>query len=263
MVEGIPKTLAGIMAHGTDREDTMAIWVSSDWHCNPDELKQAVVDWIVQGKEGNHHLVGDGDLFDILPWGRERWTQPTSVEELNEVLNDYPFDYVAGNHDPYNVMKNMMASYPNITVHKRLELEECGRKYFITHGHRWAVDWGFLGLRYIAPWIVELMVDIAPGLWYRFCRSRGWLASRLDTAAPSGREKDKITRLTRIVWAGASDHALKRDCCVVLGHTHTISRRERGISKEQGFQAYMVDDGNLPDGTYVEITDDARLRFLP
>ena len=92
---------------------------------------------------------------------------------------------------------------------------------------------------------------------------RGWLASHPTPRASAGKEKERITNLTRIIWAGASDHALKGGCCVVLGHTHTDGRREHGISKEVGFQAYMADDGNLPDGTYVEITDDGRLRFLP
>lgn len=241
----------------------MAIWVSSDWHCDPCELKKAVVDWICLGKEGKHHLVGDGDLFDILPWGTKKWEQPASIKQLAKLLDGYPFDYVAGNHDPYTIIKKLMVPYSNITVHKRLELEESGRTYFFTHGHRWAVDWGFLGLRRIAPWVVETMVDAAPGLWYRFCRWRGWLASHPTPGASAGKEKERITNLTRIIWAGASDYALKGGCCVVLGHTHTTGRREHGVSKEVGFQAYMVDDGNLPDGTYVEITNDARLRFLP
>ncbi len=45
----------------------MAIWASSDWHCDPDTLKKDVVDWIRQGKQENHRLVGVGDLFNILP----------------------------------------------------------------------------------------------------------------------------------------------------------------------------------------------------
>ena len=36
----------------------MAVWASSDWHCAPETLKQDVVDWIYQGNEGNHRLVG-------------------------------------------------------------------------------------------------------------------------------------------------------------------------------------------------------------
>jgi predicted phosphodiesterase len=241
----------------------MAIWVSSDWHCQPDKLKQAVVQWIRLGKEGNHHLIGNGDLFDILPLGEKKWEQAASIEQLATELDGYPFDYVAGNHDPDQSMKKKMAPYSNITLHRRLEREEGRRRYLFTHGHRWAVDWGFLGIRRIAPWLVEKMVDIAPGLWYRFCRWRGWLASHPTPGAPLGKEKERITRLTRIIWAGASDHALRHDCCVILGHTHTTGRRERGISREIEFQAYMVDDGDLPDGTYVEITDDARLQFLP
>ncbi len=241
----------------------MATWVSSDWHCEPEKLKQAVLDWIRLGKEGNHRLVGNGDLFDILPWGSEKWRQPASIEQLATLLDGYPLDYVAGNHDPYPTMKRLMAPYPNITVYKRLEIEEGGRWYFLTHGHRWSVDWGFLGLRRVAPWFVETMVDVAPRWWYRFCRQVGWLASRPTPGAPAGKEKERITRLTRVIWAGASDHALKRGYCVVIGHTHTTGRRESGISKQQGSQAYMVDGGNLPDGTYVEITADAELKFLP
>lgn len=235
----------------------MAIWVSSDWHCDPYKLKKAVVDWIGLGKEGNNRLIGDGDLFDILPLGRKMWEQPESIGELVKLLDGYPFDYVAGNHDPYKIMKELMAPYSNITVRKRLELKERGRKYFFTHGHRWAIDWAWL--RWIAPWIVERLVDIAPGPWYRFCRRMGWLAHH----PTPGKEEEVITNLTRIIWAGASDHALKNNCCVVLGHTHTTGRREHGISKKVGFQTYTVDGGNLPDGTYVEITDDVELRFLP
>ena len=241
----------------------MAIWISSDWHCDPERLKKAVVDWISLGKEGNHRLVGDGDLFDILPWGKDKWKQPASIKQLATLLDGYSFDYVAGNHDPYNTMKELMAPYSNIIVYKRLELEEGGRKYFFSHGHRWAIDWGFLGLRRIAPWFVETMVDIAPGLWYRFCRWQGWLATDPTPGASAGKEKERITKLIRTIWAGAADHALKNDCCVILGHTHTTGRRERGISKQVGSQAYMVDDGNLEDGTYVEITNDAQLEFLP
>jgi len=51
----------------------MTIWVSSDWHCDQERLKEAVVDWITLGKKGNHRLIGDGDLFDILPLGRGKW----------------------------------------------------------------------------------------------------------------------------------------------------------------------------------------------
>ena len=245
----------------------MAIWVSSDWHCDQEKLKEVVVDWISLGIEGGHRLVGDGDLFDILPLGKKKWREAASIKQLAELLDGYPFYYVTGNHDPYKDMRAMMEPYSaNITVydrvHKPLEMEEEGRKYFFVHGHRWSVDWGFLGLRHIAPRIVEFMVDIAPGCWYKFCKRIGWLASHPDPGASADKEKERITRLTRIIWAGASDYALRNDCCVVIGHTHTAARRERALSKTVGFQTYMVDGGNLPDGTFVEITDDAQLYFL-
>lgn len=240
----------------------MAIWISSDWHCAPDKLKEVVVNWITQGKERNYRLIGDGDLFDILPWGKDKWDNAVSIKQLATLLNGYPFDYVAGNHDPYNIMRRLMAPYPNISLHKHLEIVESGQRYFITHGHRWSMDWGFLGLRHIAPWFVEKMVDVAPAFWYKFCRGMGWLASHPDPGASVGEEKERITRLTRIIWAGASAYALKNDCCVVIGHTHTTGRREHGTSLNEGFQTYMLDDGNLTDGTYGEITSDAQLKFL-
>lgn len=240
----------------------MAIWVSSDWHCDPDKLKGAVIDWVRRGKEGKHRLVGDGDLFNILPWGREKWKGAASVKELAALLDGYRFEYVAGNHDPYNIMKRLLAPHRNITVLRQLHIQEDGRSYLVTHGYQWAVDWGFLGLRRIAPWLVETAVDVAPGLWYRFCRRVGWLASRPSPGASAGKEQQRITNFIRVIWAGASSHALKRGCCVIIGHTHTTGRHEHGVNKQVGFQAYMVDGGDLPDGTFVEITSDAALRFL-
>ncbi len=240
----------------------MAIWVSSDWHCDPTELKDSVRAWIRRGKEGNHRLIGDGDLFDILPWGKQKWRQSAAVKEFADLLDGYSFDYVTGNHDPYKTMKSLMAAYSNIRVRRHLTLKENERRYFFSHGHIWALDWGFLGLNKIAPWLVETMVDTAPGFWYWFCRRVGWLASSPPKGISEGKEKERITRLIRAIWAGASDYALKHDCCVILGHTHTTGRHEHGVSKQIGFPAYMVDDGNLPDGTYIEIKKDARLKFL-
>lgn len=240
----------------------MAIWVSSDWHCEPAELKAGVVEWINKGKEGNHRLVGDGDLFDILPLGKDRWKTAAAVRQLATALDGYRFDYVAGNHDPYPVMKKLMSPYPNIVVHRRMEVQEGGRKYFFDHGHRWSLDWGFLGLSSIAPKVVDFMVDHAPGLWYWICQRMGWLASPPTEGATAGKEREKINKLVMVIWSGATKYALKHSCCVIIGHTHTAGRSERGISLEQGFLAYLVDDGDILDGTFVEITDDARLRFL-
>lgn len=241
----------------------MSTWVSSDWHCQPGELKAAVREWIQLGKQGGHRLIGAGDLFDILPLGIGQWSNAASMRELAESLDGYGFDYVAGNHDPYRTVKRMMAPYPTITVSKRLDFEEAEKAYHCTHGHRWAVDWGFLGLRHVAPRVVEVMVEYVPGPWYWFCRRMGWLASELDPESAQGRERERINNLTRVIWAGASGHALKNGCCVVLGHTHTTGRYERGIGARAGCCAHMVDGGNLPDGSFIEITDDARISWLP
>jgi UDP-2,3-diacylglucosamine pyrophosphatase LpxH len=237
----------------------MVVWSSSDWHCDPEELKDFVKYWISLGKAKNYTLIGTGDLFNILPWGEDKWENASSIEQFVNELDGYPFVYVSGNHDPYKTMNRLLAPYPNIKVCKRYESEINSRKYFFTHGHRWAIDWGFLGIRHIAPHVVEFMVDVAPGLWYWFCRKVGWLANEQPKF---GEEQQIINNLTRIIWAGASDHAIKNKCCVILGHTHTSGRREYGISKQIGFQAYVVDGGDLQNGTYIEITDDARLKWL-
>ncbi len=240
----------------------MAIWVSSDWHCQPDKLKADVLAWIGQGKLGNHRLVGDGDLFDILPLGTRQWQSAASIGQLAATLDGYPFDYVAGNHDPYPTMKKLFAPYNNIKVHRRLVIHQSGPKYFIVHGHRWSIDWGFLGISKIAPSVVEFMTDHAPGLWFWICKRLGWLAEPGDTGVPTGKESQRINDMIMNIWSGATKFAIQHDCCVIIGHTHTAGRSERAVSTEEGFLAYLVDDGDLGDGTYVEITDDARLRFL-
>ena len=245
-------------------EKEKVTWVSSDWHCDQNKLKETVEKWIKQGKEEGHRLIGGGDLFDILPLGRKVWNSAASIKQLAAALDGYSFDYVAGNHDPYGDMKGLMAPYPNISMHKRMVFESGGRTFFVTHGHRWSIDWGFLRLRNIAPPVVEFLAN-SPlrSLWYRFCRSRGWLARHPHPNPRPGKEHEQINNLTRIIWAGASDHAIKKNCCVVIGHTHTTGRRERGVSKKNPSQTYMIDDGNLPDGTYVKITGkDAELAFL-
>ncbi len=240
----------------------MAIWVSSDWHCQPDKLKVDVLEWISQGKLGNHRLVADGDLFDILPLGIKQWQSAASIGQLAKMLDGYPFDYVAGNHDPYPTMKKLFAPYSNIKLHRRLEINEGGKKYIIVHGHRWSVDWGFLGLSKIAPSVVEFMTDHAPSLWYWICKRMGWLASPTDTGVPSGKERERINNMIMVIWSGATKFAIKRDCCVIIGHTHTACQSKRAVSTEQGLFTYLVDDGDLGDGTYVEITDAARLKFM-
>ncbi|MDD5093496.1 MAG: hypothetical protein PHV74_03830 [Dehalococcoidia bacterium] len=246
----------------------MAIWISSDWHCDPEGLRPGVVEWITLGKQGKHRLIGDGDMFNILPLGKKKWQQAAACKQLGELLGDYPFDYVAGNHDPYGVMVELMKPYPNIKVYKnQLEVEEGGRKYYITHGHRWSIDWGFLGLKHIAPPVVEFLVNtpLLRDLWYRICRWRGWMASDLKKASPvSGKEQDKINKFIRIIWGGADKHALENNCCVIIGHTHTSGIHRRGVSRSLPSQAYMMDDGDIQvDGSYVEITKDAELQWLP
>jgi len=247
----------------------MAIWISSDWHCSPEGLREGVEQWLRLGKEGGHRLIGAGDLFDILPLGEKQWkSNSESISQLAMALDGYPFDYVTGNHDPHGTMVKLMAAHPNINMHKGLEFEHQGRKFFVTHGHRWAIDWGFLGLSRIAPPVVEFLTNSPlKGLWYRICRWRGWLASHEEQKDTTGKESQSINNLTRIIWKGASEHALKKNCCVILGHTHTTGYRGRGKGREEPFEAYMADGGNLPDGSYMEIPESdgkiVEIKWLP
>ena len=258
----------GRLGQAEGREVAMAVWVSSDWHCEPGKLKDNVVNWVCTGKKANHRLIGNGDLFDILPYGRKEWeppTQPVALQEFLELLGGYDFDYVTGNHDPYSVMRKLLAGYPNIKVHRKslAVAGEEGRQYFLTHGHRWAIDWGFFRLRQIAPPLVEFMVEYFPNQWYGICRHMGWLASQPSPWRWKGKETERITNLTRVIWGGATQHALKETCCVVLGHTHTVGRQETTPVGQRVCCAYVVDGGDLGrDGSYVEIAKDAEVKFL-
>ena len=237
------------------------IFESSDWHCDPDSLIEKAKEFISRGKQAGAIIVGGGDLFNLLPIGRDKFNGARVVNELVQVLDGYPFYYVSGNHDPYRWVVELFRDVPNIKVVKRLEGKLAGRVYFFTHGHQWAIDWALL--RHFAPRFVEFMVDYFPRLWYHFCQRVGWMASEAKRQASTGYwERQKYNDLTGIIWRNGIRFAQHNDCCVILGHTHTSGELRRFTGASTGITSVMVDGGDLRDGTYVVVDRDARLEYL-
>ena len=237
------------------------IFESSDWHCDPDGLIDEAKEFIRRGKEAGGTILGCGDLLNLLPIGREKFNGAMVVNELVQALDGYPFYYISGNHDPYPWVVELFRDAPNIKVVKRLESELGRRTYLFTHGHQWAIDWALL--RHFAPRFVEFMVDHFPRLWYRFCKRVGWMASEAKHKASTGhRERQKYNDLTGIIWRNGIRFAQHHGCCVILGHTHASGEFRRFAGGDTGIVAVMVDGGDLRDGTYVVVDQDAHLEYL-
>jgi len=237
------------------------IFESSDWHCGPDGLSEEAKEFITRGKDATATIVGCGDLFNLLPLGREKFEGSSAVKELIQALDGYLFHYVCGNHDPYRWVVELFRPFPNVEVKRRLEREVMGRTYLFTHGHQWAIDWALL--RHIAPQFVEFMVDFFPKLWYRLCRRVGWLPSEAKPkAATGGKEHQKYDDLTGLIWRNGIRFAQHHSLCVVLGHTHTSAELKRFVDENTGTVSVMVDGGDLRDGTYVVVDRDAHLEHL-
>ncbi|MDP2662004.1 MAG: hypothetical protein Q8R28_14870, partial [Dehalococcoidia bacterium] len=162
-----------------NNHDCLPASVSSDWHCQPDVLKDCVRYWIRRGKAGNMRLVGAGDCFDLIPLGWHQWILPPALLQLAGELDGYPLKLVEGNHDPYLWLKEVVAPWSNISVLHELNILDPVNQhaYRISHGSSWSLDWGYLGLNSVAPRLVEWMVRHHPIAWYAFCKSRNWLAS--------------------------------------------------------------------------------------
>jgi len=244
-------------------EETTAgiIFESSDWHCQPDGLIPEAGELIARGKETGAMLIGCGDLLDLLPLGREKFRHAGAVRELVSSLDGYPFYYVCGNHDPYRWVVELFQPFPNIKVLRRLVYRRDSRTYYFTHGHQWAIDWALL--RYVAPNIVQFMVDFCPGLWYRFCKRAGWMASEVKPRVATGqKERQQYDDFTGLIWRNGIRFAQHHGLCVVLGHTHTSGKLERFVDSSTGTIVIMVDGGDLRDGTYVVVDQDARIEHL-
>jgi len=61
------------------------IFESSDWHCGPDGLSEEAKEFITRGKDATATIVGCGDLFNLLPLGREKFEGSSAVKELTKI----------------------------------------------------------------------------------------------------------------------------------------------------------------------------------
>lgn len=232
--------------------------VSSDWHCQPDELIPQVKKLIEKAKPGEDILVGVGDLFDFLPLGKGKFKNSKAIDSFIELLGGRDFYYVTGNHDPYPWVRKRLKDYPNIKVYRTLNWDD---KWYFRHGHSWADDWRYL--RHIAPPFVEFMAEHCPRFWYWLSRRKGWMPSVYKEHGYIGspKERHKYNKAVGTVWRRAIRRAQHNALAVIIGHTHCSGTLRRAIDGE--VKAVMADGGDLRDGTYLEIDDDIRLCTLP
>lgn len=184
--------------------------LSSDWHCDPWELRPEVKLWIEKGKAQRATLFGVGDLFNILPWGEKRWErQPDgAIYQLKRILDGYPLYYITGNHDPdVPWLEKMFADSPNIRIVPKIHVGGAD----IRHGHETFIDWRIL--RHFAPEVVNFASRYFPKQWYDFCRRMGWMPSTFQGT-------DEYHAVVLGVWQAAFKYSRKYNCKVLRGHTH-------------------------------------------
>lgn len=184
--------------------------LSSDWHCDPWELRPEVVQWLKVGMAQRAELIGVGDLLNILPWGEKRWEMQSygAIDQLKRILGGYLFNYLLGNHDPDEVwLKKMFADSPNIIITPKLHIDGVD----IRHGHETFIDWAIL--RHFAPEVVNVAARYFPQQWYDFCRRMGWMPSTFQGT-------DEYHAVVLGVWMAAFKYSQKQNCSVIRGHTH-------------------------------------------
>ena len=238
--------------------------VSSDWHCQPEELIPEAMKLIGQAEPGDT-LVGVGDLFDFLPLGKEKFKNSKAIDDFINLLGGREFYYVAGNHDPYPWVKERFSKHGNIKVVRNVNFDN---RWYFRHGHGWSHDWWLL--RHFAPSVVELMADRLPRPWYWFSKKMGWIPSEDKAAISSpyplhygeGRERmerQKYNDKVGVVWRNALRYAQHNNISVIVGHTHCSGVL---IRANNGSKAVIADGGDLRDGTYLVIDADVQLCTL-
>ena len=226
---------------------------SSDWHSPPEALIPEAKKFIREAKKCKATIVGVGDLFDLLPLGRDKFKGCWAIDEMIDALGGYPFIYIGGNHDPSDWVKELFDRFPNVTVVKSILLEEGGRNYRFIHGHQRS-DWWLW--RHIAPGFVEFAVDHFPGAWYSLCVLLGWLPGVLKERVklkPSYKETTKLNLLISAIQNAWIRHAASEGISQVIGHTHKAFSATWW--SPQGIELELLDGGNLPDGGMVEIDE--------
>ncbi len=245
------------------------ILVSSDWHCNDNELMENAKEFIRKGKALGATLVGNGDLFELMlkaPLFFEGSEDSNAIQEFKEELGDYEFYYIAGNHDPKHlVLKlfpqgNIRKDGPNVIVKDHLDL---GNIHF-THGHQWGHKW-FL-LRHFAHYICSFMLKILHNkLWYWICRKLGWLhgpGDILDEVEEGKRDGTDYVTAVGVVWDGTIKYARRHKKIVIVGHTHCLGAMRGAIGKDL-ISTVFADGGTLKERTCVKIIDsEVQLTYL-
>lgn len=231
------------------------ILVSSDWHCNDNELMENAKVFIRKGKALGATLVGNGDLFELMLKAPLFFEGCDAIQEFKEELGDYEFYYIAGNHDPKHlVLKlfpqgNIKKDGPNVIVKDHLDL---GNIHF-THGHQWGYKW-FL-LRHFAHHIVSFMLKILPNKrWYRICRILRWLHGPGDILEEGKRDRTDYVTAVGIVWDRVLKYARRHEKIVIVGHTHCLGAMRGAIGTDMITTVY-ADGGTLKEGTCVKIID--------
>jgi len=145
-----------------------------------------------------------GDTINILPFDVERWQQAFGMATLYSLGDIAPHVIlVAGNHDPYNLL--MKLKFPeNVTIVKKIETDGL----LITHGHEFTY-WKLLAK--FAPQFCDWASD--KKWWYRFCQSRGWVASQHNMKA--GFSKD-----IAMMWANCLSWCEDHKKSLIVGHSH-------------------------------------------
>ena len=230
--------------------------VSSDWHCQPEELIPQARELIEKADPVKDILVGVGDLFNFLPMGKDKFKNSKAIDDFVILLGGRTFYYVTGNHDPYPWVKQRFKDYPNIKVARTLNFED---RWYFRHGHGWSIDWWLL--RHFGPGFVEFMAERFPKPWYWFSRKMGWIPSQQKKVADvAPKEGQKYDDKVGIVWRNAIQHAQHNNIVVIVGHTHCSGILKRAMN---GVKTVIADGGNLGDGTYLLIDDDVRVCTLP
>ena len=228
-------------------ERAVIVYESSDWHIYPDGLSPQVRNWITEGKKQHAMLIGNGDLSEFMYRRWQDFIDSKAVRELEEVLDGYPFTYIANNHDPIRFVRKVYAHIPNIEVVEEKDVVVGDTLYHFEHGSRFAVDWRLLQPvnHWIASWFPR------PWLWWQ--NIRGTLPSQLKEKAGgaiTGKESEKYRHHIGIIWRRALRDALKRNAVTVIGHTHKYAKHELAEG------VVWLDGGDMQkDRDYLRITE--------
>jgi len=225
----------------------MIVYESSDWHIYPDGLSWQVKNWITEGKKEHAILIGNGDLSEFMYRRWQDFVDSTAVRELEELLDGYPFIYIANNHDPIRFVRKVYGHIPKVEIVEEKDVPVGDTLYHFEHGSRFAVDWRLLQVvnHWIASWF--------PGFWLWWQNRRGRLPSQLKEKADrviTEKESERYRYHTGIIWRNALRDALKRNAVTVIGHTHTYGKHElaKGL--------VWVDGGDIQkDRDYLRITE--------